>query len=330
MSKLGIIFLILGLLLSGCASKQRVVIKKKELPAWYVNPPKSNNFELFALAEGQNQQEAINNALSLIISTVNVSISSSFSAKTVVKEGSINSSEATYVNKTQSNIAKIQISEYELLHVTRLGFKRYAALVKVNKQRLFQGLKNEIDQKFKIYKNDKKNIQNLDALKQLAYYKNMEKSFSYIKNALIVMKVLNKNFDDQKYIASMNEINTKYQYLLKNISFWVTSNIKSLKKPIVSALTKQKFIIKKMKSKMHYDIFINARIQKANAYGFALARSEITCITKNYKGNVIASNVLHVTGQSSQGYAIAKQDLVKRLNDLIKKEGIAKVLNLGI
>jgi hypothetical protein len=330
MSKFGIIFLIFGLLLSGCASKQRVVAKKKELPAWYIHPPKSNNFELFALGEGQNQKEAINNALSLIVSTLNVSISSHFSAKTVVKEGRVNSSDATYVNNTISDIKKISISEYELLHVKKLGFKRYAAVVKVNKQKFFEGLKSEIDQKFEIYKNEMKNIQNLEALKQLAYYKNMEASFEYVKNALVVMKVLNKSFDTNKYIAFMSEVIQKQQYLLEHISFWVRSNVESLAKPIESALTKKKFSMKNVKSKMHYDIYINAKIQKANAYGFTLARSEITFITKNYNAKVIASNVLHLTGQSSQGYAIAKQNLVKRLNDLIQKEGISKVLNIGI
>jgi len=330
MSKFSIIFLILGLLLSGCASKQRVVVKKKELPSWYVNPPKSNSFELFALGEGQNQQDAITNALSLIMSTLSVSVSSSFSAKTVVKEGSINSSDATYINKTKSDVQKIRISEYEILHVKKLGFKRYAAVVKVNKQKLFEGLKNEIDQKFETYKNDMKNIQNLDALKQLAYYKDMEKSFSYVKNALIVMKVLNKNFNDKKYIAFMNKVTTKHQYLLEHISFWVISNVKSLSKPVISALTEQKFIVKNSRSKMHYNVYINAKIQKANAYGFTLARSEISFVTKDYQKRVLASNVIHVTGQSSQGYAIAKQNLVKRLNDLIQKEGVLKLLNLGI
>ncbi len=235
MSKFSIILLVFGLLLSACASKQKVVVPKKELPSWYMHPPKSDAYELFALGEGENQQDAINNALSLVVSTLSVSISSSFRAKTVVKEGSVNSSDATYINKTQSDVQKIRISQYEILHVTRLGFKRYAAVIKVNKQKLFQGLKNEIDQKFEIYRNDIKNIQRLDALKQLAYYKNMKKSFGYIKNALIVMKVLNKGFDDKKYLAAMNEINTKHQYLLEHISFWVYSNVKSITKPVISA-----------------------------------------------------------------------------------------------
>ncbi len=331
MNKLSILFLILGLLLSGCgASKPRVVVKKKELPAWYVNPPKSNAYELFALGEGQNQQEAITNALSSVIATLSVSISSSFHAKTVVKEGSVNSSEATYINDAKSDVKTIRISEYEVLHVKKLGFKRYAAVVKVNRQKLFEGLKSEMDQKLEMYQNDSKNIQGLDALKQLAYYENMKNSFAYMQNALIVMKVLNKNFDDKKYIEFMNEMSQKHQYLLEHISFWVISNVKGLDKPVVSALTKKKFGIRNVTSSMHYDVHVNAKIQKANAYGFTLARSEITFTTKNYKGQVVASNVLHVTGQSSQGYAVAKQNLVKRLNDLIEKEGISKVLNLDI
>jgi len=328
MNKFSIILLLFGLLLSGCASKQRVVVPKKELPSWYVHPPQSNANELFALGEGENQQDAISNALSLLASTLNVSIVSNFKAKTVVREGSVNSSDATYINNTQSNVKKIVISEYEILHVRKLGFKRYAAVIKVHKEKLFQGLKNQIDQKFEIYKNDSRNLQHLGALKQLAYYKNIKKSFDYINNALIVMKVLKKGFSDKKYIAIMNEINAKQQYLLEHISFWVIANVKSLSEPVISALTKQKFIIKNRKTKMHYDIYINAKIKKANAYGFFLVRSEISFITKNYKGEVLASNVIHVTGQSSQSYAIAKQNLVKRFNDLIRKEGISKVLNI--
>jgi len=75
---------------------------------------------------------------------------------------------------------------------------------------------------------------------------------------------------------------------------------------------------------MHFDIYIQTKIQKANAYGFTLARAEISLITKDYKKRVLASNVLHLIGQSSQGYAIAKQNLVKRLNDLITKKGNCK------
>ncbi len=330
MNIIGIIFLITGLLLSGCTAKPRVVAAKKELPSWYLQPPQSNSSTLYALGEGENQQDAITNALSLVASTLHVAVSSNFRAKTVVKEGSVNSSEATYINETQSSVAKIKISEYEILHVKKLGFKRYAALIKVNKQKLFQGLKNELDQKLEIYKSEVKNLQKLDALKQLAYYKNMKKSFIYVQNALIVMKVLHKEFDDTKYLAWMSEVNERYDYLLGHISFWIHSNVTSLIQPVKSALTQKKFIIKNIKSKMHYTVFIRAKLQKANAYGFTLARSEISFVTKNYRGEVLGANVIHVTGQSSQGYAIAKQNLVKKLNNLIRKEGIAKVLNIGI
>ena len=330
MSKINIVVLIIGLLFLGCASKQKVVVSKKEAPSWLIHPPKSNNFELFALGEGENKQDALNNALTFMVSTLSVSVSSSFSAKTVVKEGSINSSDATYVNQTQSDVKRIRISDYEILHEEKLGFKKYVVLIKANKKKLFQGLKNEIDQKFEIYENNEKNIQNSNALKQLSSYKKMIKTFAYIKNSLIVMKVLNENFNQKKYLEKMNSINKKYQYLLQNISFWVYSNVESLSKPIIAGLTKQKFIVKKSKSKMHFNIYIKAKIKKANAYGFTLARSEVSFTTKDYANRVLASNVVHIVGQSSQGYAIAKQNLVKRLNALVKKEGIAKMLNINI
>jgi len=49
MSIIGIIFLVIGLLFSGCAEKPRVVVVKKELPSWYLQPPHSNSIDLYAL-----------------------------------------------------------------------------------------------------------------------------------------------------------------------------------------------------------------------------------------------------------------------------------------
>ena len=319
------------LLLSACGSSKRVVVKQKELPNWYTNPPLSNEQALYAIGEGKEKQEAITNALSLLLSTLNVSISSKYSAKTVVKEGTHkNSSDATYINETESEVQKISITNYELLKAEKLGFKHFAVLVKVDKAKLFNGLKRELEQKFQLIASEEKNFQRKNALEQLQFYKKSLASLQTLPNTLAVMSTLRPSFNTASFLNKYEKLQRKHDKLLQGISFWVESNFKSLVSPIAKGISAKKLMIKKRNDSKHFRVYLHADIKRATAYGFTLARANISIKTKDAKGNIIAENSLNLVGQSSQGYSIAKQDLVKKLNKLIKKEGIEKVLNLDI
>jgi hypothetical protein len=318
------------ILLSGCASSNRVVVKQKELPVWYTQPPVSNNTDLYAIGDGKNKQDAISNALSMLVSTLSVSISSKFSAKSIVREGRVNSSDATYTNETQSETKKVRISSYEVLNTSELGFRKYAVLVKVNKQKLFNSLEKETQQKFEIIENKEKIQENKNALDKLFFYKESLESLQNLPNTLTVMSVLNEGFDTKPYLDKYDALDRKYESYLKNITFWVDSNYKPLVSPVSKGLSHKNIKIKNVSGVMHFHIYIKANIQKAAAYGFSLARANISITTKDSQLTTIATNSINLVGQSSQGYEIAKQDLVNKLNKLIQNEGIAKVLNINI
>ena len=325
------VFMAAVLLLSACGSSKRVVVKQKELPNWYINPPLSNEQALYAIGEGKEKQEAITNALSLLLSTLNVSISSKYSAKTIVKEGTHkNSSDATYINETESEVQKISITNYELLKAEKLGFKRFAVLVKVDKAKLFNGLKRELEQKFQLIASEEKNLQRKNALEQLQFYKKSLDSLQTLPNTLAVMSTLRPSFNTAPFLNKYEKLQRKHDKLLQDISFWVESNFKPLASPIAKGISAKKLMIKQRNDSKHFRVYLHADIKRATAYGFTLARANISIKTKDAKGNIIAENSLNLVGQSSQGYSIAKQDLVKKLNKLIKKEGIEKVLNLDI
>ncbi len=95
-----------SLLFFGCASKEVESVQKKELPSWYLNPPKTTQTTLYALGEGEDTQEAIKNALNMMASTLSVSISSQFDSKKVVQEGLVNTHQSTVVSTTQSDVKK--------------------------------------------------------------------------------------------------------------------------------------------------------------------------------------------------------------------------------
>jgi len=330
-----IIFLLAGvlLLLSGCGAEKKVVVAKpRMIPAWYSNPPQSNEKELYALGEGKNQKEAIANALSFMASTLSVSISSSFDASTTVREGSINSADSVYKSNTTSRVKEIRISSYRVLQSKSLGFKRYAVLVKSNKRELFLSMKKEIEQNFFIIEQAEKKLKNVDAITRLAFYREKKKSLQTLPDTLIVMNVLNPEFYGDDFIRKTQEISSSYQDIIQNISFSISSNgaASNLKSPLSKGISAKHLKIKKSRGKMHFNIYVSSNIVKANSYGFTLARSEISIVTKDYRGTVVGSNAINLVGQSSQGYEIAKQNISYRLNAKIEEEGIARVLGLDI
>jgi len=327
-----VLALVLSMNFVGCGSAKRVEVAQKQLPSWYEHPPRATSSELYAVGEGKSKREAIDNALALLASTLSVSISSDFNAKTVVKEGRTNSSDATYINQTQSEVKKIRITNYQLLNAAQLGFKRVAVLVKADKQTLFRGLKNELDEQFAVIESHQKNIQKQNALKQLGFYNKSLQELQNLQNTLSVMKVLQENFDTRTYLQKREALLEKRDAILNKISFSVQADARAKRfvSVVESGLGKEKFRIKKSADKYHFSIFISAKIKRAQAYGFNIARAELSFTTKDSAGEVIATNVLHLDGQSSQGYEIALQDVTKKLNAKIEKEGIFKILNLNI
>jgi len=324
----------LTFLLLGCGSDKRAVVAPpKVIPSWYHSPPASNESELFAVGEGKNKEDAVANALSAMISTLSVSLSSDFSAKTVVKEGRTNSSDALYINDVKSSVKEIRISNYELLNTASLGFKKYAVLVKSNKQQLFASMLQETQQEFSLLEKKEENLEGANGLKKLSFYKEATKSLKNLPNKLIVMSVLDTSFDGSEYLQKMQAFEAAYENTLKNLTFFVTTskNARNLQAVIEKGLSREKInIATEGEEKMHFHVHIQANIQEANSYGFTLARSELKMTTKDTHGVSVGANRLSLIGQSSQGYEVAKQNLAFRLSELIQKEGVARVLGLDI
>ena len=330
-----VLFLLLSvmILFSACgSSKKMVVAEKKELPSWYMNPPLSNSSELYAVGEGQSREGAISDALSMMASTLSVSISSDFKSKSVINEGRVNSSQATYTNKVQSSVQKIRISNYELQNSQSIGYKKYIVLVKSNKQKLFSSMKQELDQKFYLIDERKKGLTNLNAIKKASKYKTFVDELSSVENNLIVMNVLNSSFNGQEYLEKSQALEREFQNIISNLTFSISSNdvASNLKSSISKGLSAKKMRLKNSSGKNHFIIHLNAHINKAHSYGFTLARSSIDISIKDYRGSVIGSNKLSIVGQSTSGFAQARENVAYKLNEMIKKDGISKVIGLKI
>lgn len=335
MSIKNFIFIVLPLLffLFGCGSSKTIELpQSRTLPSWYTTPPKTDKTTLYSSGEGKNRDEAIADALNMMASTLSVSIASQFNSKEVVREGSQNSYQSNVTNEIQSDVKKIRISQYELLNAEELGFRKYIVLIKSDKKKLFESLKTELNQKFELIDKELEIMHGQNVIKQLSTYKKATSTISDVPNTLIVMNVLDSSFDAGDYLKRVKTINSTYLKLLSTISFSIVARdeSKNLISPISHGLGVKKLQIKNSTDDKHVVIFVKSDIQKALAYGFILARSAIEISVKDYRGTVIGSNKLNISGQSIQSYEAAKEGVAVKLNEMIKKEGIGKVLGLDL
>lgn len=329
-----VLLLFVVALFFGCGSqKKAVVVQPKELPSWYTSAPRSTDTQLYALGEGANKEEAIANALSMMASTLSVSISSDFRAQTVVKEGRVSSVDRRYESDLQSRVKEMRIAHYELLHAESLGFKRYGVLVRSNKKKLYESMLQETRQEFAMLEQREKSIANANGLQKLSFYKESLNSLKSLPHRIIVMSLLESSFDGKEYLERMQRFESEQSRLLSALSFYITTtqNARNLQAVVEKGLNQQKIrVASSGASAMHFTTQIVANIQRADAYGFVLARSEIEFVTRDNRGRVVGSNRVNIVGQSSQGFEIAKQDLALRLDKLVQDEGIGSLLGLDI
>lgn len=326
-----IIIFISIILFNGCGTQKDLLVPPKIfLPSWYENPPRSSSIELYALGNGRDKKSAITDALTEMVSTLSVSISSKFTAKTISQEGERSSSSAVYESEIKSEVKTIRISNYEVIESKQLGFKKYAVLIKSNRKKLFRSMKKELDQEFNVINEKLLSAQKQNAISEMLVYREAKKDLILLPNKLLIMQELDTTFSGDKYLQQFNTINTKYERMASQISFFIKSdkNSQNLKAAIAKGISAKKFKIAEGSSREYFAVTLSSSVEKANAYGFTLARSAITITVKDYKNNIIGSNKINITGQSTQGYKIAKENVALKLGKRIDNEGISKILGL--
>lgn len=321
------------ILSAGCGvQKEADIPQKKALPSWYVNPPQTTQTTLYAIGEGEDRDEALKNALNMMASTLSVSISSQFDSQKIVQEGLVNSHQSIVKSQTQSDVKKIRISSYELMESQKLGFRNHIVLIKSDKQKLFESLVSELEQKFALVDLQMKTLHLHHALQRINIYKKAKDDIKDVPDSLIVINVLNSSFDSKIYLKKIEALDGAYEKLLSSITVQIEcdNESKNLEAPIREGLNSKKIRIKSGSGETHFRVVVKSSIQKASSYGFTLARSAIEISVKDSKGSVVASNKLNIVGQSTQGYDVAKESVAVKLDEMIKKDGIGKITGLDL
>jgi len=322
---------IISLLFSACSSNNEpLALTPKPLPSWYTNPPQSDEAFLYEAAEGHDKKEAIANALALLSATLSVTVSSEHNSKTTTSTGRDKRYQQDITDKVKTEVKPIHISNYSVMESTQQSFRRYLVLIKSDKRVLFNSLKSTLDETTLRLQSEEPTIDNKNVLEQLAFYSDAKESYSTLQQTLKVMHVLNADFDAAPYVKQAQHYTNSYNDLRAKITFSFTTNKDAeLLLPVLTAgLNKSGMLIQNRDDAYHLSIAVNSSVEEVKSMGFDLARTAITIQVQDHTKRTLGSNKLNITGQSTQGYKVARENVAIKLQRLVDVEGIESILGV--
>jgi len=328
------VVIVFGLIFSACGSPQPVVKKEiTSLPEWYLNPPANSEQYLYGTGEGNDMDEARKKALETMVSQLGVSIASSYESTLKVhkKYAEYFTKETSF--ELTSEVAKIHISNHEVVQGERLNYKQFIVLVRSDRSRFSQALKKEVEHQLNTIEMEHEAIEQSSVLSRHAFYGKSLQSLNALFSTVLVLDALAPTYDDQIYFKTVEQLNTQYQALKERMTFSLQGNAdsKAFQDEIAVVLgSDNKRITKQRYDKDHIRIMVRSQTNYARAHGFDIARTSLVIEIKDNQDKMIGGNRLNLVGHATQGKAVALDNAAKKLKDLVHEQGLQTVLGIGL
>jgi len=131
--------------------KPTVVTNTNTLPSWYVDTQNNDNSYIYGLGMGDNRKESLNNALNDAVSTLNVSVSSTYTQKT---NSATHNGLENYDKQSQENIEiitdELTLNNYKVVEQQQLGNGSHVVMVRIDKHQLFTSMLAELENSYKL------------------------------------------------------------------------------------------------------------------------------------------------------------------------------------
>ncbi|CAI8198609.1 MAG: Uncharacterised protein [Arcobacter lacus] len=304
-----IISALMALFLNGCTNSKREVPKSFDFPSWYLNPMINDDVYLYGIGEGVNLDEAKQNALVSLSSSLMITIESKSSLK---KESILKYREYVFKNfniDTTSNTEKLTFKNYETINVKKHRYNNILVQVRVKKIDLINTLNKEVKSLYKEYKD----ISNSDEYDLKRYFKllNLQRNFISKTNKVEILADLDKSFYKTYHEKLLKNIYSSLSKLKSSITFSINShNVNdNMSSKISEYLTQNDFLIKDdSKYKVVYEIINNSKI----AQGMHIINSTVI-VEILYMNEKVVSKEYKLDGYSSSSKNDAIYDAYTKL-----------------
>ncbi|MEA3373226.1 MAG: LPP20 family lipoprotein [Campylobacterota bacterium] len=332
----GILFAIMLISLSACGGSKPapVVTQKKPLPEWYLTPPLNSDAYLYGVGDGKNLDEAKKHALESMVAQLGISIASRFESATEVSKGYREYLKKSTTSELKSEIAKIRISNYEVIKSDKRSYNHFIALVRSDKQSFMNGLLKELELTYGKITSQERLMASSDLLSRYRFYADASNRLNETFSTLLILSTVDKTFDDSPYLKQSAKISKAFETLKAQLAFSVEgdSDTRKFAEVISVALTDNKMrVVRPSQSDQNsLAVSLASSIETARSRGFDIARIALVIEVRNHQGKIIGGNKLNLTGQATQGMDVAINNASKKLQKLIEKEGLSNVLGIAI
>jgi len=302
-------------------------------PSWYISPKENNAEYLYGVAEGYNLEESTKYALADAASRLMVTISSQ---SDLLREESKTSVNEEMRQQVRQNVEKINFTGFKVTRSQKIG-QRFFTEVQIERTRFI------LEQEDRIGFLERQ-ISDLD--KNSTDKNSSGKNSIQRRNSLLQISTLSKeielksrilsgaggNIDLTKKLNRAADFQNQLEKLSDNIEFYFEINSpKEITKIIRTALNKEKIKISpslKNSNPNQVIIKITSTTRSSEIYSAFMTKLEID-FENIAGGNVVASNIVEVTGSSSISEHESYLASLTSLEEKIAKDGILKIIGIS-
>ena len=319
-------------ILAGCGGQPAPVMEKtKALPSWFTNPKQNDNQYIYAVAGGTDGQEAKAKALAAMIEKLSVSVQSSFEKQTTItRHGRNSSSNEKLTSNIKTEVGKIGISNYEMVHNEKLGYKNFVVMVKASKAKLVATLKKSLKSKMDALDAKVKSLARQDVLKQLFSYKEAYEKATGLTTEIMVTGELDKSFKTPKYLKYINAVYKRYLNAKNSVKFYVTAkrNASAFADKIKDALA-QDYTVVTRGTNGAIKIVCSVNVSESRSPIGRIATMDLK-INVQAKGKNIGGNTLVLKAKSKGNMRATLSRGALSFGKEIKEKGIIDILGVRL
>ena len=210
--------ILIATLFTNCSDKNSTVqptvnFVSNTLPEWYTQAPQNSTLYLYGIGRGESRKHAIGEALNDAVSTLNVSVSSSFSNRTDVSSRNGSENVSSSANSDLNVLVKeMELNNYKLLQHQTYG-REELVLIQINKQKLYNKLYNDIELSFEMY--DTRMQEKQEDLEKIVIYRHYLNRLRGQLGIESLLTSLNPTYDDDEaFKTRFKKIFSNYNALI--------------------------------------------------------------------------------------------------------------------
>lgn len=292
--------------------------------------PADNQQYYYAIGSGMNTEKAKNDGLSQIAAKISVKVQSNLNTNlTVTKVNNAENIASTYSKDVQAQSKAIEFVGVEVLDTQKLSKVETLALVRVDRNRLFQHYQNKFNQQESELLNTYKVNQQQTLFERLKGEARIQQQMVETQSTLSLLQTINPSYNVASHQKKYQNINNTLKKQRANAVFYVEAdkNSKKLKSLIKDKLSDDGFKLTSAVAKANVRLSIKTQAEQkkyrstdSRFANLKVALRSTTFVVKS-GSQIVSNNMVKTKGVASDTYQNAVQS-TKAYNKLIQQQGV--------